>query len=359
MTHLPKLLLVPAAAVVLAGCAAAPAGPSGSGSPSAAGACARMVTDSGGLDDHSFNQASWEGMQQAQQQYGIDVQAIVSRSDTDLQPNVDQASESGCGFVLTVGYSLAPATEADATSHPDVDYAIVDDNSIDLPNVKPIVFDTDEAAYLAGYAAAGVSKTGKVATYGGDSEPAVTLFMDGFWDGVQHYNEVHGTSVQVLGWDKDDPSKGSFTGDYTDVNKGKVLTEGFIAQGADVIMPVAGQVGEGTLAAAVDHPGTLVVWVDTDGYLIPAYEQYKSVLLTSVMKKMQGAVVDIAGSVLDGSFTNEQYVGTLKNGGVDIAPFHDLESTVGAALSGEVAQLKQDIVDGKITVDSPSSPLHG
>jgi len=268
-------------------------------------------------------------------------------------------SESGCGFVLTVGWSLAEATQDNATSHPDIDYAIVDDNSIDLPNVKPIVFDTDEAAYLAGYVAAGVSKTGKVATYGGDSEPAVTLFMDGFWDGVQKYNAVHGTSVQVLGWDKDNPASGSFTGDYTDINKGKVLTEGFIAQGADIVMPVAGQVGQGSLAAAADHPGTYVVWVDSDGYLIDGLAQYRSLILTSVMKKTQDAVVQIVGDILDSKFTKDAYVGTLANGGVDIAPFHDLESTVGTTLSGEVAQLRQDIVDGKIKVDSPSSPLHG
>jgi len=358
MTRLAKPLLpavVAMSALVLGGCASAPSpAPSGSAT-TASGECARMVTDSGGLEDHSFNQASWEGMQQAQTKYGIDVQPLVSQSDTDLQPNVDQASDSGCGFVLTVGWSLAPATQEDAASHPDVDYAIVDDNSIDAPNVKPIVFDTDEAAYLAGYVAAGVTKTGKVATYGGAQEPAVTLFMDGFADGIAKYNEVHGTSVQLLGWDRA-AQDGSFTGDYEDVSKGRTFTENFISQGADIILPVAGQVGEGSLAAAADHPGTLVIWVDTDGYEIPGLAQYKSLILTSVMKKMQDAVVQIIGDWLDGSFTNEPYVGTLENGGVDIAPYHDLESAVGADLAKEVDDLRAQIVSGAITVDSPSEP---
>ncbi len=314
-----------------------------------------MVTDQGGLDDHSLNQARWAGLEAAAAKYGIDVQALVSTAETDLAPNVEQASASGCGFVLTVGWSLAPATSDSATANPDVDYAIVDDASIDLPNVKPIVFDTAQASYLAGYLAAGVTKTGKVATFGGGNEPAVTLFMDGFADGIAKYNEVHGTSVQLLGWDKA-AQDGAFTGDYEDKNKGKVLTQGFIDQGADIILPVAGQVGEGAAAAALEHPGTLIIWVDTDGFDVPGLEQYQPIMLTSVMKKMGEAVLEIIGNHLDGSFTNDPYVGTLANGGVDIAPFHDLEATVGSTLAGEIEDLRAQIVSGAIVVESASAP---
>ncbi len=157
-----------------------------------------------------------------------------------------QAVESGCGFVLTVGYELVPATDAAAIANPDVDFAIVDD-VVDQPNVKPIVFNTAQAAFLAGYLAAGVSQTGKVATFGGGNQPPVTLFMDGFVDGVASYNAVHGTAVQALGWNKA-TQDGVFTGDFEDINKGLVTTQGFIDQGADVILPVAGQVGRGRRA---------------------------------------------------------------------------------------------------------------
>jgi basic membrane protein A len=312
-----------------------------------------MVTYSGGLEDRSFNESSWEGLQSAADAYGIDVQALVSTNETDLAPNVEQAVASGCGYILTVGWELAEATGVQAAANPDVDFSIVDE-LVDAPNVKPIVFDTAQASYLAGYLAAGVSKTGIVATFGGGNQPPVTLFMDGFVDGVAKYNEVHGTSVQALGWDKASQD-GTFTGDFEDVAKGKVFTENFIGQGADVILPVAGQVGEGATAAALEHPGTLVIWVDSDGYDTLAAE-YRPVLLTSVLKKTQDAVLQIVGEHLDGSFTNEAYIGTLENGGVDIAPYHDLEATVGAELAAEVGSLKDDIISGAIVVESPSAP---
>ena len=339
-----------AVAVVLAGCAAAPAK---TDKPAASDFCARMVTNSGGLQDRSFNQASWAGLQKAEKSLGIGAEVLVSNSETDLQPNVDQAVASGCGFVLTVGYELTPATTAAAKANPGVDFSIVDD-TVDAPNIKPIVFDTAQAAYLAGYLAAGVTKTGKVATFGGGNQPPVTLFMDGFVDGVAHYNKVHGTAVVALGWNKT-TQDGVFTGDFEDTAKGLTVTNGFIDQGADVILPVAGQVGEGAAAAALQAGNVSLIWVDSDGYdTLPA--EYRPILLTSVLKNTGGAVVDIVGQSLAKKFDNTPFVGTLKNKGVDIAPFHDLASKVGAGLGKELDQLRADIIAGTITVTSPSAP---
>ena len=173
-----------------------------------------------------------------------------------------------------------------------------------------------------------MSKTGVVATFGGGNQPPVTLFMDGFVDGVAKYNEVHGTAVRALGWDKA-KQDGAFTGDFEDINKGKALAEGFIDQGADVILPVAGQVGEGATSAALERGGVSVIWVDSDGYESLAPE-FRPVLLTSVLKNTQDAMVEIVGEVQDGSFSNEPYIGTLENGGVEIAPYHDLAPLVHA-----------------------------
>nr|MDQ2699137.1 BMP family ABC transporter substrate-binding protein [Actinomycetota bacterium] len=184
-----------AAALLLAGCATPPE-PGQDGD--AGDFCARMVTNSGGLEDRSFNQASWAGLERAADEFGIDANVIVSTSEVDLDPNVQEAVGTGCQFILTVGYELAVATDEQAVANPDIDFAIVDE-FVDQPNVKPIVFDTAQAAFLAGYLAAGVSQTGKVATFGGGNQPPVTLFMDGFVDGVAKYNEVHGTAVVALG----------------------------------------------------------------------------------------------------------------------------------------------------------------
>jgi basic membrane protein A len=312
-----------------------------------------MVTNSGGLEDRSFNQSSWEGLQLAEAEYGVEVEALVSTGETDLAPNVQQAVDSGCGLIVTVGFELAEATLAQAGDNPDLAFAIVDE-TVEAENVKPVVFDTAQASFLAGYLAAGVSKTGVVATFGGGNQPPVTLFMDGFVDGVAKYNEVHGTAVRTLGWDKA-KQDGAFTGDFEDINKGKALSEGFIDQGADVILPVAGQVGEGAASAALERGGVSVIWVDSDGYdtLTP---EFRPVILTSVLKNTQDAMVQIVGEVQDDTFSNEPYVGTLENGGVEIAPYHDLAPLVTAGLDGEIEGLRQAIIAGEIVVDSPSAP---
>ncbi|GLU90701.1 BMP family ABC transporter substrate-binding protein [Agromyces sp. NBRC 114283] len=338
-----------AASLVLVACAPAPAGDGGTQSE----ACVRMVTNSGGLEDRSFNQSSWEGLQQAESEYGIEAEAIVSTGETDLAPNVQQAVESGCGLVVTVGWELAEATTDQAGKNPDLAFAIVDE-TVEGENIKPVVFDTAQAAFLAGYLAAGVSKTGVVATFGGGNQPPVTLFMDGFADGVAKYNEVHGATVRLLGWDKA-AQDGAFTGDFEDINKGKALTEGFIDQGADVILPVAGQVGEGAASAAVERGGVSVIWVDSDGYETLA-AQYRPVILTSVLKNTQDAMVQIVGEVLDDAFTNEPYVGTLENGGVEIAPYHELAPLVSAELDAEIDGLRQQIISGELEITSPSAP---
>ncbi len=339
-----------AASVALAACSPAP---ETGGSEAADAGCVRMVTNSGGLEDRSFNQSSWEGLQQAEDEFGVEAEAIVSTGETDLAPNVQQAVESGCELIVTVGFELADATLAQAEDNPELSFAIVDE-TVDAPNVKPVVFDTAQAAYLAGYLAAGVSKTGIVATFGGGNQPPVTLFMDGFVDGVAQYNEAHGTSVRVLGWDKA-AQDGAFTGDFEDINKGKALSEGFIDQGADVILPVAGQVGEGATSAALERGGVSVIWVDSDGYDSLAAE-FRPVLLTSVLKNTQAAMVEIVGTVEDGSFSNEPYVGTLENGGVEIAPYHDLASLVPPELDDEIEALRQAIIAGDVVVESPSAP---
>ncbi|WP_350226746.1 BMP family lipoprotein [Naasia aerilata] len=247
------------AVLLLAGCAPAPEQSGSSTDAAASDYCARMVTNSGGLEDKSFNQTSWAGLQEASKKYGIEADVLVSTSETDVGPNTEQAAASGCQFVLTVGYELTAATLEQAKANPDTHFSIVDetadadgDGKPDADNVKPIVFDTAQASYLAGYLAAGVSKTGVVGTFGGGNQPPVTLFMDGFVDGVAKYNEAHGAQVKVLGWDKA-AQDGVFTGDFENVNLGKTTAQGLIDQGADVILPVAGQVGEGGRSRAGDR----------------------------------------------------------------------------------------------------------
>ena len=345
-----------AASLTLAGCASAPATPTASAKPYKA--C--MVTNSGNLQDKSFNQSSWDGVNKAAGEIaGLEPKVAVSADDAALLANTQAFATEKCDFILTVGWQLAQATGQVAAENPDINFAIVDNPPVDanwatltLPNVKPILFSTEQAAYLAGYLAAASTKTGKVAAFGGTPEAPVKAFLDGFSDGVDKFNTDNNGKVQLLGWSKA-KQDGTFSGDYTDIAKGKTLSEQFIAQGADIILPVAGQVGEGAGAAALEHPGTSVIWVDSDGYLT-APSAYKSVMLTSIQKNMTDAVASVIGDAHDGKWSNSTYIGTLANGGVSIAPEHELAWPAGVA--DKIAQLKADIISGTIKVISASTP---
>jgi basic membrane protein A len=351
MSTLPRALAAAgiAGALLLTGCASAPEAQE----ETASDYCARMVTNSGGLEDRSFNQSSWAGLEQAEEDLGVGVEVLVSTGPNDLEPNVDQAVESGCQLVLTVGFELADATSAAAQANPETHFAIVDE-LVEGDNIKPVVFDTAQASFLAGYLAAGVSQTGVVATFGGGNQPPVTLFMDGFVDGVAAYNAAHGTQVRALGWDKA-AQDGLFTGDFENVNLGRSTTQSLIDQGADVILPVAGQVGEGAAAAALEAGGVSIIWVDNDGFeTLDA--SYRPIMLTSVIKNTTDAIVEIVSADVDGDFSNEPFVGTLENGGVGLAPYHDLEGSVSAELQAELDQLEADIIAGDLVIESPSAP---
>ncbi|MDJ0354721.1 BMP family ABC transporter substrate-binding protein [Paenarthrobacter sp. PH39-S1] len=345
-----------ATALLLTGCGAAPA-PSGGGTAGASDYLGCIVSDAGGFDDQSFNQSSYEGLKKTQTDLGIKIKQAESTTKADFEPNLNQMANAGCNLTFTVGFLLADATKKVATSDASAHFAIIDDNSINLPNVKPVVYDTAQAAFLAGYASAAQTKTGKVGTFGGINIPTVTIFMDGFADGVKYYNEKKGKSVQLLGWDKK-TQQGVFTNTFDVVQEGTKATNNLLNDGADIIMPVAGPLGKGAgdaiLAANTAGKDAKLVWVDSDGYLTaPAF---KAVLLTSVMKKMGEAVENIVKDDKDGKFDPTPYVGTLENDGVALAPFHDLDSSVTADTKSELDAIRKDIISGTLKIESPASP---
>ncbi len=305
-----------------------------------------MVTDVGGIDDKSFNATSWQGMELAKQELGVEVAYLESQQQADYAANITQFIDQGYDMIVTVGFLLGDDTKKFAEQNPNVKFAIVDfAYDPPIPNVLGLTFATDEAAFLAGYLAAGMTKTGKVGTFGGIKIPPVTIFMVGFESGVKYYNQKHGTNVQVLGWDtaKDE---GLFVGNFESTDDGRRAGEDLIAEGADIIMPVAGPVGLGTAAAVKDHPGTMLIGVDTDWCISAA--EYCPVVLTSVMKNMHIAVRDAIKMAVEGKFQGGTYVGTLKNGGVGIAPFHEFDDDVPASLKAELEEVQKGIIDGTI-----------
>jgi basic membrane protein A and related proteins len=339
---------------LLAGCAQAPS-TSGGGSTSAKSSflpC--MISDSGGFDDHSFNELGYNGLQTAAKALKVTPKTAESKTDADYQPNISSMISQNCNLIITVGFNLADATKSAAAQNPDTDFAIIDDNSIQAKNVQPIIFDTAQAAFLGGYAAASYSKTGVVGTFGGQQIPTVTIFMDGFADGVAYFNKQKNKDVKVVGWNVQS-QKGSFTGGFDANDTAQNTAQGIIDQNADVIMPVGGPIYQ-SAATAIKNSGKSIAMVGVDADVYNTDPSVRSILLTSVMKGIDPSVQAVVKAAADGKFSNTPYVGTLKNDGVGLAPFHDFQSKVDPGLSGEIDKIKQGIIDGSITVDSPASP---
>jgi basic membrane protein A len=248
-------------------------------------------------------------------------------------------------------------------ANPDQMFSIIDfdfydkaGKDISYPNARELTFETDQAAFLAGYLAAGLTKTGKVATFGGANISTVTIFENGFAAGIRKYNQDSGTHVQLLGWD---PVKkeGTFAGGanpFQDEDAGRRIGQDLIDEGADIILPVAGGTGLGAAAAAQDAGNVGMFWVDNDGCVIAA--DFCSLFITSVLKHVDVATADTFESVVNGTFQGGKYVGTLKNDGIGLAPYHDFDSKVPQDLKDKVEQLKQGIIDGSVSVDPADYP---
>ncbi|WP_283135238.1 BMP family lipoprotein [Rhizohabitans arisaemae] len=314
-----------------------------------------MVLDTGGVNDRSFNQTSYAGMVAANKANpGIDISYVPSNSQNDYLPNLNAMVAKKCDATVAVGGLMSSAVAQVAKANPASRFAEVDSAST-APNVYGLQYNTAQGAFLGGYLAAGMTKTGTVATFGGRNIPPVTTYMDGFWEGVQYYNAQNGKNVRVLGWNEKDPKAGTFAQSFTDQNKGKQITQTFAQQGADVVFPVAAGTGLGAGAAAAESGGKVaVIWVDTDGCV--SAPQYCAYILTSVTKNLSGSVEKYLTEAAAGRFPTGSYIGTLANEGIGLAPFHEFASKVPQSLQDRLAAVRQGIVDGSIEITSPTQP---
>ena len=331
-----------AGALLLAACGEPDDGPDGDAAGSDYRGC--FVTDAGGVDDQSFNQTSWAGLERAEAEFGVDIAVLESTSESDFEPNIQAFIDQDCDLIVTAGFLLVEATEAAAAANPDQLFAFVDGN-IEGENLLGLTFATEQAGFLAGYVAAAMTESGIIGTYGGLNIPPVTVFMDGYLAGASYYNDEFGTDVVVEGWDGED---GLFTGNFESQDDGRNITDTLLQAGADIVMPVAGPVGLGTATAIEDFGEGKMIWVDTDGY---ESTQFGELMLTSVMKNMDVAVYDAMAAVVDGTFEGGLYVGTLENDGVGIAPFHDFEDEVPQEVKDAIPGLIDGIIAGEVSVD--------
>lgn len=324
--------------------------------PAAHGATKQKVCvalDTGGINDKSFNQTSYDGAKIAKSKgWASTIEYLPAKSPADYGPNIQKFVDKGCTLILGIGFAVADAIIASAEKNSKVKYAIVDHDGLKnfcckVPNVKGLTFKTNENSFVAGYMAAGLSKTGKVATYGGMPFPTVTIFMDGYAKGVEFYNEIKGKSVKVLGWDPNNPGSGSMVGDFANTTKALSMSQAFELQGADVIFPVAGGLGGTTAENSKKTGKSITIWVDADAQ--KTAPQYNSVVPISVLKGLSESVQSVIKDSYDGKFSNTAYVGTMANKGVGLAPIYKPWTTkIPAALQKEAMQLQKDIAAGNI-----------
>lgn len=319
-----------------------------------------IVSDAGGFDDKSFNQLSYEGVQKAAKELGVKLKAVESNSENDYAPNLESLVSEGCDTIVTVGFALAAATKESAKQNPEIEYILIDDSAdggddgktfdgkADVKNIKPLLYNTAQAAFLAGYASADYSKSGKVGTYGGMPYPTVTIFMDGFKQGVDYYNKTKKKNVKLVGWDGKD---GSFTGGFEANEAATNTAKQVLDQGVDVIMPVGGPIYQGALTA-IEDSGKDIAMIGVDADLYKSDPKTDKVVLTSVMKAMDVSTYEAIKAAGEDKVDFTPYVGTLDNGGVGLAPFHDFDSKVNPDLKGELDKIKADIISGKIKVES-------
>jgi basic membrane protein A len=296
-----------------------------------------MVTDEGGVNDQSFNQSAWEGLQQAEKDLGVKVSYQESKQDADYAPNFETLLDASNNMIWGVGYKLADATLAAAKANPEIKYGIVDfDYGDETPdNVVGVVFKAEQPSFLVGYIAAKMTETNKLGFVGGIPGDVIWGFDYGYQAGVQYAAKELGKEITVLS---------QYADSFSDAAKGKSIASNMYQQGMDIVFHAAGGVGDGVIEAAKEQDKK-VIGVDRDqNYLAPDH------VITSAMKRVDVGIYNVVKDLKDGKFAGGTTVkyGLEDNGAVDIAPTSNKH--VPQEILDRVEELKKDIIDGKIVV---------
>jgi basic membrane protein A len=310
-----------------------------------------LVTDVGGVNDKSFNQSAWAGVQKAMAELGVDAKFIESKQPTDYEKNIDQFATEGYDAIVTVGFLMGDATAAKARQYPNIKFGIVDNayfptegsaacgadvkdcyDDGGLKNVTSLMFQEDEVGFLAGVLAGGLTKTGTVCTVSGMEIPPVVRFVVGFQNGAKWINpDVQTLNVYI-------PS-------FVDAAKGKEVGQSMIDQGCDVVFGVGGNTGNGGLLAAKEK-GLPAIGVDVDQYF--TYPEVKDALASSAAKNVDAAVFSFLKGVSDGSVKAGILTANLANGGIGLAPYHDWESKVPQNVKDKIKEATDGLIAGTL-----------
>jgi basic membrane protein A len=305
-----------------------------------------IAYDVGGKGDQSFNDAAYAGLEQAKKEFGYqtaDVEPTEGETNADKEQRLVSLAKQGHNPVIGVGYAYAAAVKGAAAKFPDTTFGIVDDATINTKNVADLVFNEEQASYLAGVAAAKTSKSKVVGFVGGVDIPLIHKFQAGFAQGVKDTDPKVKVLSQYL-------TQTAEEGGFASPDKGKTAAEGQIEKKADVVYAAAGLSGQGVIEAAA----TEKVWaigVDSDQYQQEALAKYKDSILTSAMKDVAKAVYNLAKSVEDGKPETGIVRGDLKTGEVSLSNSNP-KFADNAELQAAIKTAKEKIISGEIKVKS-------
>jgi basic membrane protein A len=303
-----------------------------------------LAFDVGGRDDHSFNESAARGVDKAKADFGLDAKMLTAKNnetEADREQRLTSLAEAGYNPVIGVGFNYGKSITKVAKDFPNTTFAVVDSVSPGK-NVDSIVFSEHEGSYLAGVAAALKSKTHKVGFIGGVNNALIQKFQAGFEQGVQDTDKKVEVKSEYLYANND---KG-----FNDPAAAKEKAKGMLDRGYDVIYSAAGQSGAGAIEAIHAKKGTWAIGVDSDQYEQPGLAQYKSSIMTSVVKNVDVAVYDVIKSVKDKKPLTGTNAYTLKKDGVSLATSGGFIDDIKA----QVDEAKKKIANGDIKVkDTP------
>lgn len=310
-----------------------------------------------GPEDKDLTDGSKAGLARAEKELGVETSTAEAKAETEIAPALQRLVDDECDMIFGVGETMAAPLDEAAKDNPAVKFVLVDAALPKHPkNARSIIFDVPDASFLAGYAAAAMTPTGKVAAFVNSQDPQEARTATAFVGGVSEYNETHGKAIEVVDWDGSQMEGPSIDAATAEEQKtaGKKQAAELITRGAGIIFPPSGPAGAATLDEAKTNGETWVIWTGADG--AATQPDYESIILTSVLKNSEQAVFDNVQAVTEGAFTSAPYVGDLENGAVGLAPWHKFDGLVPADVKTEIDQLKEQIIAGKVTVPT-QSPL--
>lgn len=303
--------------------------------------CIGLVTDVGEIDDKSFNQSAWEGVQQSAEALGATINYVETADAKDYMSNIELFTNEDYDVIVTVGYALGEATIEAAQTYPDIDFIGVDQTGDEtVPNFTGLLFEEDKSGFLAGVLAGMLTQTDTVAAVlGTDIIPAVVLFKEGYEAGAVWANP----DVNVIST----YHPGGLDVAFTDPEWGATTAAQAIENGADVIFGAGGKTGNGALIEVAGHEGLYCIGVDDDQWnTVP---EAHSCLITSAMKLIKESVVALIGMSVDGTFPGGTYYGS-----VGLASFHDFEAVVTQDILDKIEEARLGLEDGSIVVEIPT-----